>query len=80
MVNFVERVDDFVRIRRVLVSVSDKSGLDQLIPDCSTSTPIPNSTRRGDLSGVSQLLGSRALRCLTSVAEYTGQPETQGGW
>ncbi len=48
---FVERVDDFVRIRRVLVSVSDKSGLDQLIPGLLDIAPIPNSTRRGDLSG-----------------------------
>ncbi len=80
MVNFVERVDDFVRIRRVLVSVSDKSGLDQLIPGLLDINPDTQFySTGGTYQALSQLLGSRALRCLTSVAEYTGQPETQGG-
>ena len=80
MVNFVERVDDFVRIRRVLVSVSDKTGLDQLVPGLLEINPdIHFYSTGGTYLALTQILGSRALRYLTPVADYTGQPETQGG-
>ena len=31
-INIVERIDSLVKVRNILVSVSDKSGLDQFIP------------------------------------------------
>jgi len=31
-INVVERIDEYVKVKHLLVSVSDKQGLDKLIP------------------------------------------------
>ncbi|MCU0520792.1 MAG: hypothetical protein MUF84_08885 [Anaerolineae bacterium] len=82
--NFVERVDDLVVIRRVLVSVSDKAGLDLLVPGLLQINPeIHFFSTGGTFEVLSRILGSGARKpvahLLTSVSDYTGQPETQGG-
>ncbi|MGC9350205.1 MAG: hypothetical protein ACP5JG_18840 [Anaerolineae bacterium] len=81
MVNIVERVDDRVEIRRVLVSVSDKSGLDTLIPGLIEIVPqIRFFSTGGTYRAIAEILGERlTAEHLTPVAAYTGQPETQGG-
>jgi len=79
--NIVERVDDWVKIRNALVSVSDKAGLDVLIPGLIDANPdVQIYSTGGTYAAIAEILGSeRAPSHLTRVADYTGQPETQGG-
>ena len=79
--NLVERVDDWVTIRRVLVSVSDKAGLDLLVPALIDANPgVHFYSTGGTHRHLAELLGTAgAARHLSRVSDYTGQPETQGG-
>ena len=78
--NIVERIDDAVKVNNVLVSVSDKTGLDRLIPALVGVNPGVNIySTGGTFSRIKEILGGRAGSCLTQVSDYTGQPETQGG-
>jgi phosphoribosylaminoimidazolecarboxamide formyltransferase/IMP cyclohydrolase len=79
--NIVERVDDWIQIKRVLVSVSDKSGLEMLVPALVEINPgIHFYSTGGTYQRLAQIMGTqRAARHLTQVSDYTGQPETQGG-
>lgn len=79
--NIVERVDDLVKIQNVLVSVSDKSGLEVLIPALTDVNPdLQIYSTGGTYVAIEGILGTKATaRHLHRVADYTGQPETQGG-
>jgi phosphoribosylaminoimidazolecarboxamide formyltransferase/IMP cyclohydrolase len=78
-INVVEKIDDRVKVKHLLVSVSDKKGLDTFIPELVGINPgIRIFSTGGTFSKLKEILGSRAS-CLTQVSEYTGQPETQGG-
>ncbi len=79
--NLVERVDDWVTIRRVLLSVSDKTGLDSLVPALVEVNPDVRFYSTGGTYGrLAEILGTAgAARHLERVSDYTGQPETQGG-
>lgn len=78
--NLVERVDDAVRIRHVLVSVSDKRGLDAFVRDLVQIIPaVRMYSTGGTHARIAECLGNDAQRHLTAVSEYTGQPEMQGG-
>jgi phosphoribosylaminoimidazolecarboxamide formyltransferase/IMP cyclohydrolase len=79
-INVVEKIDGFVPVRHVLVSVSNKSGLETLVPSLLEINPdIKIFSTGGTYGKIEQILGDRAASCLTPVSEYTGQPETQGG-
>jgi phosphoribosylaminoimidazolecarboxamide formyltransferase/IMP cyclohydrolase len=79
-VNVVERIDDVVPVRHVLASVSDKNGLDRLIPALIAVNPdVKIYSTGGTYSAIRGLLGAAADRTLVQVSEYTGQPEMQGG-
>jgi phosphoribosylaminoimidazolecarboxamide formyltransferase/IMP cyclohydrolase len=79
-VNFVEQVDDRVTLRHVLMSVSDKTGLDVLARGLVEINPeIRIFSTGGTYSFLKETLGADAARVLTQVSDYTGQPETQGG-
>ena len=79
-INVVERIDGFVRIRHVIVSVSDKSGLESFVPSLLDINPEIRFFSTGGTHGrIKEILGDRASACLTQVSDYTGQPETQGG-
>jgi phosphoribosylaminoimidazolecarboxamide formyltransferase/IMP cyclohydrolase len=79
-INVVERVDDLVKIRHILVSVSDKSGLDEFIPELVQTIPqIQIFSTGGTYGRISEILGGSSGRRLMQVSEFTGQPETQGG-
>lgn len=79
-INVVEKIDGFVPVRHVLVSVSNKSGLETLVPSLLDINPdIKIFSTGGTYGKIEQILGDRAAFCLTPVSEYTGQPETQGG-
>ncbi len=78
--NVVEKTDDLVKINTMLVSVSDKSGLEALIPGMITLNPeLVILSTGGTFGRIKEILGDRASRHLRQVSDYTGQPETQGG-
>lgn len=78
--NIVDRIDDRVKVNHVLISVSDKSGLDELIPALVRSNPsIRIFSTGGTFGAIEQILGDAAGKHLVQVSDYTGQPETQGG-
>jgi phosphoribosylaminoimidazolecarboxamide formyltransferase/IMP cyclohydrolase len=79
--NIVQRVDDWVAIDRVLVSVSDKTGLETFAEALVEINPhVHFYSTGGTYECLAQLLGSSdAAKYLTQVSENTGQPETQGG-
>lgn len=79
-VNVVDTTDDQVKIARVLISVSDKTGLDKLIPGLLEINPrITFYSTGGTYAAIEKLLGKKAGKRLVAVSDYTGQPETQGG-
>lgn len=78
--NRVEKIDDAVPVRHVLISVSDKTGLDRFVRRLLSITPdLKIFSTGGTFSRLRDILGARADTCLTPVSDYTGQPETQGG-
>lgn len=78
--NVVERIDDLVKVRNVLVSVSDKGGLEQFVPELLDLNPdIHFFSTGGTYAKLADILGGKAGGSLTGVSDYTGQPETQGG-
>jgi phosphoribosylaminoimidazolecarboxamide formyltransferase/IMP cyclohydrolase len=79
-INVVEKIDDLVKVRHVLVSVSDKSGLDGFIPRLLEINPgVRIFSTGGTFGRIQEILGQKAASCLMQVSDYTGQPETQGG-
>ncbi|WP_022667460.1 IMP cyclohydrolase [Desulfospira joergensenii] len=78
--NVVNQIDDQVRIDTMLVSVSDKTGLDEFIPGVVALNPkILILSTGGTYARISEILDERAEDHLRQVSDYTGQPETQGG-
>lgn len=78
--NIVDRIDSLVSVRHVLVSVSNKGGLDTFIPQLVAINPDLKIFSTGGTYGrIQEILGDSAGSRLTQVSDYTGQPETQGG-
>ena len=78
-VNFVQRIDDGVTIQNVLASVSDKTGLDRLVPALLKVNPaVKIYSTGGTYTALREILGAGS-KTLVSVSDYTGQPEMQGG-
>ena len=79
-INRVGTIDDRVKVRTVLVSVSDKSGLEPLARGllAALHSPLILSTG-GTFSALEKILGPDAKGRLRQVSDYTGQPEMQGG-
>jgi phosphoribosylaminoimidazolecarboxamide formyltransferase/IMP cyclohydrolase len=79
-INVVERIDDRVSVRHVLVSVSDKRGLDVFVPGLLKHNPeVRLFSTGGTFTHLEKILGKDAGRRLVQVSDFTGQPETQGG-
>ena len=79
-INVVERIDGGVKVNNILMSVSDKSGLEAFIPSLIEINPkVQLYSTGGTYKRLADILGDRASACLTQVSAYTGQPETQGG-
>jgi len=79
-INFVEKIDDLVKVQTVLISVSDKTGLETLIPELLKINPdIRILSTGGTYNKIKEILGNKAPVILTQVSNYTGQPETKGG-
>jgi phosphoribosylaminoimidazolecarboxamide formyltransferase/IMP cyclohydrolase len=78
--NIVEKIDDRVAIRTVLISVSDKTGLDTFVPALLAVNPnLRILSTGGTYKAIEAILGDKAAKNLTAVSDYTGQPEMQGG-
>lgn len=79
-INVVDRIDDQVNVKHVLISVSDKTNLERLVPGlCEIIPDIRFFSTGGTFSRIKEILGAEADQYLTQVSDYTGQPETQGG-
>ena len=78
--NIVTETDGRVRIRNVLMSVSDKTGLDEFVPALVKACPgVRIYSTGGTYAKIKELLGDEADGTLVAVSDYTGQPEMQGG-
>jgi len=79
--NVVSEIDDRVAVRHVLMSVSDKTGLETFVPGLVAACPaVKIYSTGGTYTAVQQILGpALAQKHLVSVSDYTGQPEMQGG-
>lgn len=78
--NKVIEIDDRVVIRHVLLSVFDKTGLDVFVLGLVAACPeVKFYSTGGTYTAVRDILGAEAARRLVAVADYTGQPEMQGG-
>ena len=76
----VETIDDRVRVKTVLVSVSDKTGLEPLLRGLLAAHPdLRILSTGGSYAAIQGLLGTSISRSLQQVSDYTGQPEMQGG-
>jgi len=65
----------------VLASVSDKSGLERLVPGLVEVNPnVKIFSTGGTYAAIEKILGpGKAAHNLVAVSDYTGQPEMQGG-
>ncbi len=78
--NIVDKIDDPVSVRHVLISVSEKTGLEGLVTGLKGINPdVRFFSTGGTYKRLQEILGTSADQCLTQVSDYTGQPETQGG-
>ncbi len=78
--NAVNKIDDLVKVNTVLISASDKTGLEELVPALVRANPkIRVLSTGGTFNRIKEILGDKADKILSPVSEYTGQPETQGG-
>ena len=78
--NIVTEIDDRVKVRNVLMSVSDKTGLESFVPALVKACPGVNIySTGGTYTKVKEILGDAAAGTLVAVSDYTGQPEMQGG-
>jgi phosphoribosylaminoimidazolecarboxamide formyltransferase / IMP cyclohydrolase len=79
-INVVSKIDDFVKVKHVLISVSDKTGIEMLTSELLRINPqIRFFSTGGTFARLQEVLGDKSDQCLTQVSAYTGQPETQGG-
>ena len=80
MLNIVQDIDNRVPVKHVLISVSDKTGLDAFIPALLAACPgVTVYSTGGTYTAIRSLLTPGQLPQLVAVSDYTGQPEMQGG-
>ena len=78
--NIVKDIDSRVAVKNVLMSVSDKTGLESFVPALVKACPdVKIYSNGGTYAKVKEILGADADRYLVAVSDYTGQPEMQGG-
>ena len=79
--NIVSEIDNRVAVKYVLMSVSDKTGLDSFVPALIAACPqVKILSTGGTYTAIQNILTpAQAAQNLVSVSDYTGQPEMQGG-
>jgi phosphoribosylaminoimidazolecarboxamide formyltransferase/IMP cyclohydrolase len=79
-INVVQDIDNRVAVNHVLISVSNKKGLESFVPRLLELRPgIRIFSTGGTFNRLKEILGAANAAHLTQVSDYTGQPETQGG-
>lgn len=76
----VEKIDNLVKVKHVIMSVSDKTGLQEFVKGLIELNPdvIIYSTG-GTYKKIVEILGDDAAKNVKEVSEYIEQPETEGG-
>lgn len=75
--NIVEKIDGNVKIQNVLISLSNKTGLENLVKSLiEINSEITFYSTGGTYKAIEELIGTENL---VAVSDYTGQPEMQGG-
>jgi phosphoribosylaminoimidazolecarboxamide formyltransferase / IMP cyclohydrolase len=78
--NSVKRADDFVAVRRVLVSTYDKSGLADFVRGLVEACPgAAFYSTGGTYEALRDALSGLPGASLVKASDYTGQPEMKGG-
>ena len=78
--NVVTEIDNRVAVKHVLMSVSDKLGLETFVPALVKACPgVKIYSTGGTYTKIKEILGDKAGGTLVAVSDYTGQPEMQGG-
>jgi phosphoribosylaminoimidazolecarboxamide formyltransferase/IMP cyclohydrolase len=82
--NIVDKVPEMVNIKNLLISVSDKCGIEGFIRELIDINPEVNifstgGTYRALEASLADWKGGAFRDNLKSVSDYTGQPEMQGG-
>ena len=78
--NIVKDIDSRVAVKHVLMSVSDKTGLEEFVPALVKACPgVKIYSTGGTYTKMKEILGAAAEGTLVAVSDYTGQPEMQGG-
>lgn len=78
--NIVTEIDNRVQVKNVLMSVSDKTGLETFVPQLVKACPgVKIYSTGGTYTKIKEILGDTAEGTLVAVSDYTGQPEMQGG-
>jgi phosphoribosylaminoimidazolecarboxamide formyltransferase/IMP cyclohydrolase len=81
--NIVTNVDDMVRVQTALMSVSDKAGLEIIVPELLEMNPdlliLSTGGTHDRIRDIMKESGKGEDKNLMQVSDYTGQPETQGG-
>lgn len=73
-------IQDVIPVRNVLVSVFDKSGLDELVRGILGIThDVMFYSTGGTEKRLKEILGQEAFRYLTPIEAFTGSPEMEGG-
>jgi len=79
--NVVRKIDNLVAVRNVILSVSDKGGLNEFVPELVKICPgIRLYSTGGTFSSLKSILADQGKPpLLQQISDYTGQPEMQGG-
>ena len=79
-INVVDTIDNKEKVNHVLISVSDKQDLESFVPRLLEMNPnLRIFSTGGTFNKLKEIMGTGFETNLTQVADYTGQPETQGG-
>ena len=80
MKKLVTQIDDAVSIQNILLSVSDKGGLEEFVPALLRLNPSMGFYSTGGTHArLEEILGASSRERLRAVSDYTGQPEMEGG-
>lgn len=75
--NIVEKIDNNIKIKNVLISLSNKKGLEELVKSLlQINREVRFYSTGGTYKAIEDLIGTDNL---VAVSDYTGQPEMQGG-
>lgn len=78
--NSVSKIDDRIFLHNVIISVYEKSGLDELVVALLRYCPgVRFYSTGGSYELLAKTLGERSGAHLVRITDYTGQPEMKGG-